>query len=234
MDSNDQTQRAVDEILEVGKSFILPVGTPLQVEIEGISAKLNSIAVGWVPENYLIIKRPVSGFGSIASKLFNGNGITVRYLTGGDVFAFKSELIGSADALKLIFVAFPKQVVRRCLRECRRLLCFLPAELMKQTGDSDLIQDSVSGILSDISVAGCAFEMIKGADGMGLPDIKTEDLITLRVHFPGQGQPVEFPGQVRRSHRDGKRLSLGIRFQETNALTKASLDSYLRTLEKFA
>ena len=158
----------------------------------------------------------------------------MRYLTGGDVFAFKSELIGSADALKLIFVAFPKQVVRRCLRECRRLLCFLPAELMKQTRDSDLIQDPLSGIISDISVAGCAFEMIKGADGMGLPDIKAEDLITIRVHFPGQGQSVELPGQVRRSQRDGKRLSLGIRFQKTNGPTKASLDSYLRTLEKFA
>ena len=116
-----RTEINMEEILAAGKEFFLNVGTPLQVEIEGITVRLNSICVGWLRDHYLIIKQPSTGFGSIASKLFNGNKITVRFINNGDIFAFQSEIMESSNSPRLIFVTYPKLVVRHSLRGSRRV-----------------------------------------------------------------------------------------------------------------
>jgi hypothetical protein len=233
MNTDVRAQNGPDVVLEVGKSFVIPVGTPLQIEIEGISAKLNSVAVGWLPENYLIMRQPASGFGSISSKLFKGNGITVRYITGGDAFAFRTEVLGSSDSPKLIFVAFPQRVVRHALRVNKRILCYLPAELFKETGTSELIPDTLYGIVSDISLSGCAFEMTKGGGETGLTDVRVEDPVKLRIQFPGREKMVEFSGHVRRAQRDGKRLNLGIRFHKGTGEPRDEIAEYVGSMEKF-
>lgn len=74
------------------KPFLLPPGTPLQLEIQDVSVKMNSLSVGYVAEKCLIIKYPsTGGFGPVSNKLFKGNKITVRYVNDGSVFGFQSE-----------------------------------------------------------------------------------------------------------------------------------------------
>jgi len=233
MTNDDLTLVGGEEVLEVGKSFVLPVGTPLQIELGGVLVKMSSVSVGWLPDQYLVIRKPSTGFGSIVSKLFKGNKITVRYISDGDAFAFQSEVVGSSDSPGLIFVAYPSLVVRRNLRRSRRVLCYLPAEFQKETDERGLIPDVVSGILADLSLSGCAFEMIKGPD-TGPPDVKVDDAVKLHVQLPGQEQPIEFPGLVRRILRDGKRFSVGIEFRDMDADTEGKTADYIRTIEKFA
>ena len=233
MINDDLTLVGGEEVLEVGKSFILPVGTPLQIELGGVLVRMSSVSVGWLPEHYLIIRKPSTGFGSVTSKLFKGNKITVRYISDGDAFAFQSEVVGSSDSPGLIFVAYPSLVVRRNLRRSRRVLCYLPGELQKERDERGLIPDVISGVVADLSLLGCAFEMMKEPD-TGPPDIKADDGVRLHIRFPGQEQPIEFAGLVKRVLRDGRRFSIGIEFRNMAAATEGRIADYIKTIEKFA
>ena len=89
--SSEKDEASFDDLSKPGKSFFFPVGLPLQIEISGVSLRMSSVSVGYLAGNWLIIKYPSTGtFGSIASKLFKGNKITVRYVNEGDVFGFQS------------------------------------------------------------------------------------------------------------------------------------------------
>ena len=99
-----------------------------------------------------------------------------------------------------------------------------------------LIPDIVAGIISDISLSGCAFEMIKGGGELCLPDIRINDSVKIRIQFPGHVEMIEFMGSVRRTQRDGKRLNLGIKFAESDSDTVAGrgkIAEYFQALEKF-
>ena len=81
-----------DRTTGLGMSFFPPIGTPLQIEIQDVSVKMSSTAVGYVAKKCLIITYPNTGtFGSVSNKLFKGNKVTVRYMNGGNVFGFQTE-----------------------------------------------------------------------------------------------------------------------------------------------
>lgn len=229
-----------EEVLDVGKSFVLPVGTPLQIEVEGVTPRLNSLSVGRLSGYYLIIKQPVTGFGSIAAKLFRGAKITVRYISGGDIFAFQSEVIGvTTESPRLIFIAYPALVVRRSLRGSRRVLCYLPAELIKEQdrGRGIRVEIAYRGIISDISLSGCGFDMMKGspddADEV-LPEVAENEMVKLRIEFPGLENKIELSGEIRRAQRDGRRLNVGIKFRQAAEAVRSRIALYIQTIKKYS
>ncbi len=233
---NGEAEVPIREILNVGRSFVLPVGTPLQVEIDGITIKMNSVAIGYAENDYVIIKQPATGaIGSISAKLFRGNRITVRYVSGGSIFAFQSELIGAVDhPVKLIVAAYPTLIVRHSLRKDRRLDCHLPAELWMSRTTKDVIDDIThAGIIADISSSGCSFEMVTGGSTV-LPDLSVNERILLRVHFPGAEDKVELPGNVKRIKRDSKRMSIGLQFGEMGEDMKRMVGDYITSVERFS
>jgi hypothetical protein len=233
MNNKIRTEVNMEEILAAGKEFFLSVGTPLQIEIEGVTVRLNSICVGWLRDHYLIIKQPSTGFGSIGSKLYNGNKITVRFINNGDIFAFQSEIMESSSSPRLIFVTYPKLVVRHSLRGSRRVICNLPAELTKDLNPTDIVPEVLCGIVSDVSVSGCGFEMTRSSSSYGLPDVTVDEPVNLRIRLPGFEQWMEFSGNVKRIQRDGKRLNLGIKFRDTDANTEDTITEYIQAVERF-
>jgi hypothetical protein len=240
VNGGDRTCDLGEEILNVGKSFVLPVGTPLQIEVEGVTPRLNSLSVGWLPGYYLIIKQPVTGFGSIASKLFRGAKITIRYISGGDIFAFQSEVVGvTTESPRLIFISYPPLVVRRSLRGSRRVLCYLPAELIKEQhrGRGIFVELAYRGIISDISLSGCGFDMMKGsaddADGV-LPEVAQNEMVKLRIEFPGLENKIELSGEIRRTLREGRRLNVGIKFLQVHESVKGRIAHYIQTIKKYS
>ena len=233
MDNSVRTEVNMEQILAAGKESFLSVGTPLQVEIEGITVRLNSICVGWLRDHYLIIKQPSTGFGSISSKLFNGNRITVRFINNGDIYAFQSEIMESSSSPRLIFLAYPKLVVRHSLRGSRRVICNLPAELKKDLDPLDILPESLCGIISDVSTSGCGFEMVRSSDSQKLPDIAVDEPVSLKVRLPGFEEWVELSGHVKRIQRDGRRLNLGIKFRNTDGRREDTIAEYIQAVERF-
>jgi hypothetical protein len=167
------------------KPFFFAIGMPLQIEIGGVSIKMRSISVGMLIDQFLIIKYPDTGtFGSIQSRIFKGNKITVRYIAGGDVFGFELELIEMITSpIRLLFISYPTFVAKQSLRSNRRIECSIPARLKGHRTDDDGIFDD--GIITDISTGGCRFTLLKESPEQKLPEINTGGNIVLHMELPG-------------------------------------------------
>jgi len=233
-----ESQVPMQEMMNVGKSFLLPVGTRLQIDIGGIDIKLESYVVGLLPDDAIIIKHPSTGsLGSITHKIFKGNKVTVRYIHGGSVFAFQSELLGSTnDPFRLIFVAYPSLIARHRLRKNSRVQCYLPAEMfLQKRNDKEIIPDvGYSGIVSDLSIQGCCFGMIKSSTNQTLPHIRIEGSITVQIQLPGIETKIELNGLVRRSVRDANKMSIGIQFNDISEDIKNRIADHILAIEQFS
>jgi hypothetical protein len=235
MTSEDRNQPSTtDEVLDVSESFVLPVGTPLQLEIEGIATRMQSVSIGWLPGNYIVIRQPSTGMGSIANKLFKGNTITVRYLSDGEVLAFQSQVVAANDFPRVIFIGYPTTVVRRSLRASRRFVCYLSAELEIQPDNPDLVADAYRAILTDISLLGCGLDVSKESNSKAkkLPYVTMNETVKIRMKFPRAEYLTEVRGEVRRTQRDERKLNIGIRFDESVERVKNEIAQYIETIEK--
>ena len=221
----------------LGRSFFLPVGTPLQIEINDVSVKMSSTAVGYVAETCLIIKHPsTGGFGPVSNKLFKGNKITVRYISNGSVFGFQSELLGVAnDPVRLLFLRYPKLIARHSLRKSRRVGCYLPADLVINhvTEEAPVPETFRGGIVEDISELGCNYCMIKDFPDMPFPTIEVGETVTLSLLLPGTENEVQLRGSVRRIERDVRRIGVGIQFCDITEEMKRGIVEYISAVEKF-
>jgi c-di-GMP-binding flagellar brake protein YcgR len=235
---NFEGQFPTQEMLNVGKSFLLPIGTRLQMDIGGIDIKLESYVVGLLPDDAIIIKHPFTGsLGSIAHKLFKGNKVTVRYIHGGSVFAFQSELLGStSEPFRLIFIAYPSLIARHRLRKNSRVQCYLPAQLfLHNKNDAGIIPDVANGgIVSDLSIQGCCFGMIKSSGSQTLPHVRIEGLVNVQIQLPGIETKIDVTGTVKRSVRDAKKMSIGIQFNEIDEDIANKIADHIMAIEQFS
>lgn len=234
---SDENQIPTQEILNVGKSFILPVGSPLQIELDGVTVTLNSLSIGFLPDSYIIIRHPYKeNIGPITNKLFKGNIITVRYLNGGNIFAFQSTIIGTTnDPFRLVFIEYPTKIIRHSLRKDRRVQCYLPAELFDGgKKDENILSDmAYSGIISDICISGCSFDMIMIPSIQTMPYIRINGAIALHTQLPGIESKIELFGVIRRMKRDSQKMQIGILFHEVDDIIINKITEYILAVEKF-
>jgi hypothetical protein len=234
---DDEYQIPTQEIINVGKSYVLPAGTPLQVEVEGVTVKLNSVSIGFLQDQYIVIRYPYSAnLGSITHKLFKGNKIMVHYLKGGSIFGFQSALIGSTnEPFKLIFIEYPTMIIRQSLRKSRRVECSLPARLSGMGAqDRGIIHDIVhTGVISDLSLTGCAFNMRVTSRTQPFPDVRMNEPVVMVLQLPGVEDKLEVFGEVRRMQRDSQKMEVGVQFQETDENVATRLADFILAVEKF-
>jgi c-di-GMP-binding flagellar brake protein YcgR len=225
---------SIYDLRKSGRPFFFPVGLPIQIEINGVSIKMSSVSVGYLADNCLIIKYPSTGtFGSIASKLFKGNKVTVRYTSDGDVLGFQSELLGTInEPVRLLFIAYPTLIARRSLRSSKRVECYLPADLnIDRAKSGDVVRD---GIITDISGTGCNLNMVKESPDRVLPDVRVNDAVILHLQLPGMENRIELSGNIRNIQRDSQKIRMGIQFNDIDEERKIIITEYISTLEKFS
>ncbi len=224
---------------KVGKSFFMPVATPLQLELDGIETRLSSLAVGSLHNECLILKYPsTKGIGPIGHKLTKHGRITVRFISDGNVFAFQSEVIDVIkEPYQLIFVTYPSVIARHSLRNSKRLHCYLPAALCplqtKIPVNRSVLHDVYDGIIVDISHTGCNFEMLAETSRQRLPEMEINENVILYLTLPGSPEKKEIKGRVKRIQRDTERLATGIQFNDIPQETKRALDHYISAIERF-
>ncbi len=219
------------------KPFLLPPGTPLQLEIQDVSVKMNSLSVGYVAEKCLIIKYPsTGGFGPVSNKLFKGNKITVRYVNDGSVFGFQSELLGVVvDPVRLLFLGPPERIAHHSLRASKRVGCYLPAHLVvdhpqKEGFASEGFQD---GIVEDISESGCNYRMLRDLPEIPLPSVEVGDGVVLLLRLPGTEHDIHLQGDVRRVDKSPREIGVGIQFRVLTEEKKKKIVDYISTVRKF-
>lgn len=222
----------VTEDIRAGNYLLLPFGTPLQLEVDGVWIRLKTTCVGYVPDKCLIVRHPA--IASVETKLVKGNRVRVRYESDGEVFGFESELLDTTDAPeRLLFIRYPRTFEHVSMRRSKRVDCYLPAELSIDEMVAGKPRDLVfGGVIEDMSKQGCRFTASRERGSQLLPDVRIEQKVTLRFLLPGMAEPVTVTGQAKRTNRDSQKVDIGVEFKEIASAAQEKIAGYLLTGEK--
>ena len=180
----------------------IDLGCPLFLQCKGQKDRFKSRLIGFLPGEYLIIATPnVPGIRNILTAY---EGVLVRYIHQGEVFGFRADVIGSITApFHLTFLACPARVERINLRKAPRIDCHIPATLTAG-------KQSFSGMILDISIAGCRFST--RSEDCSTFQAALDTSVTLAFLQLGKEDEAVVKGTVKNIHQDGRRLNLGILF----------------------
>ena len=207
------------------KPLSIDLNSPLFIQCKGQKERFKSRLVGLSPGDYLIVATPrVPGIGNI---LATNEDILVRYIHRGEVFGFKTYVIGAVTApFRLTFLAHPASVERINLRKTTRVECYIPTTL---TADGR----SLAGMILDISTAGCRFSATRQSMGQAPPALETEKVVALSFPVLGHEQRAEMSGMVKNIQQDKNRLSLGILFKDLDEASFKRIEDYIQEVSDF-
>lgn len=201
----------------------LELGTRMLLNLPGSKENLSCELVGGQHFEYLILKTPpVPG---IRSRLLNGDVVTLRFLAGGTVFGFRSEILNHVvKPGLLLFLEYPEITEQVDLRRHRRVNCLLPASLHSRHGTHKCI-------LRDLSEGGCKVSLDVGREDP-FRETTTEEMLVLQCAlFGADGQTqTTLPCIAKSICADSGRMQLGLKFDNLPSETQMELAAYLESV----
>jgi hypothetical protein len=141
-----------EDVAETDPSVPLPdCGQRVSVQSPRHDEKLWTQMIGFKPGAYLILEKP-PGADLVGGNraLRDGDSLVIRFVKDGSVFGFRTPVLNMlAVPHKLLFVAYPVEVVRHSLRSSPRLQCYLPC--YGEVGGRAFSR----AFIRDFSAAGC-------------------------------------------------------------------------------
>jgi c-di-GMP-binding flagellar brake protein YcgR len=195
----------------------IELATDLFLRFKGKKGFFPSYLIGMKPDAFLIIKTPA--IINPENPLSEGASISVRYSYLGDIYNFKSTVIGTNEKpFKVTYLAYPDLVEKIEHRNSPRVCSYIPASLIWE-------KMAVKGIITDISLGGCKFRT-DSMDQMETLLIKRESHVIL--HFPLLGLEgiKEFTGKIKKVEFDND-YSLGIGFREIDEESRKVIASFV-------
>lgn len=201
----------------------IELASDLLLQFKGVKGSFPSYLIGLKPDVFLIIKSPTI----IASEnlLSEGTSLVVRYTHLGDVYRFKTDVLGTNnEPFKVTFLSYPKVVEKIEYRDSQRVHCFFPATLQY-----DKIE--ISGMITDISLGGCKFKTddIDQIEGFL---VKKEGDVTLQFPLLGHKGTKEFKGKIKKVEFD-MNFILGIGFCSIDADMRRTIASYVESAKEY-
>ncbi len=202
----------------------LPVepGMPLVVDLHGVAKRLNCTFAGLQADQCLIVRLPILPDRELGVK--DDGKATVRFISSGRVFGFRSRVAGHyhKDPLSFVFLDYPAKVEVVELRKGQRINCLWPASVLMGA-------NTCGGIVVDIGPGGVSF-MHPITAGKQPPPVKLGDLVTLRVSLMGLEGTQSIRCQVRNLKLDSAHLALGLEFANIEPELLAQIKSYVETV----
>jgi len=201
----------------------IELATDLLLQFKGVKGFFPSYLIGMKPDVFLIIKSPTI----IAAEdlLAEGSSLVVRYTYLGDVYRFKTDVLGTShEPFKVTFLTYPDVVEKIEFRDTQRVLCFFPATLSYN-------KSKISGMITDISLGGCKFrtDAIEQIEGLLL---KNEGDVSLQFQLLGHEGTKEFQGKIKKLEFD-MNFSLGIGFRDIDDDTRQVISSYVENAGEY-
>lgn len=186
----------------------LAIGAYVHVALEGAGA-CRGLFVGMEVGHYLLVKLPL--IPDIGNKLYVKNHIVIRYVHGGNVYGFRSTLVGLIrEPARLAVLAYPESVESLNLRKEERFACLLPGVLRAVDAGEEAV--GWEGRLTDLSGGGCSFEILLPA-GSVLPELKIGTLMRLQFRLQDDSQAIDAHAELRTVHKDQNQARLGLKFR---------------------
>jgi len=197
----------------------IELAADLFLKIKNIKGFFPSYLIGIKPEAFIIIKTP-----AIINReniLSEGTSLMVRYTHLGDVYRFKTTVMGTNEKpFKVTYLSYPDVVEKIDYRDSQRVGSYIPASLVYG-------KITVKGIVTDISVGGCKFR----TDSINQVEdllIKKESDVILRFALMGLKGVRKFKGKIKKVEFDID-FSLGIGFREIEEESRKIIASYVES-----
>jgi c-di-GMP-binding flagellar brake protein YcgR len=203
------------------------LGTLLQLQFEGLGSSRSTL-IGMEPGKFLVVNTPP--IADIGSKLFMKNHGIVRYLSSGNVYAFRCTLLGIIkEPFRMSILSYPDSIENINLRKYERISCILDATISHQ-------EKSFEGIVTDLSIGGCSFDFNK-SDLTAFPEIKITDEVSVSMQLKQKGEIRKMQSVVRSMKKDKDTLSLGLQFvpadnAEEKDRAEKELTAYIETMQE--
>ncbi|WP_198007225.1 PilZ domain-containing protein [Nitrococcus mobilis] len=197
-------------------------GRVVNIQRVGERARVRAEVLGAVPDAYIALREACGSPESQVLRLLSlrvEDLLILRFLREGVVYGFRtavSRLV--TDPEYLVFVHYPRLVEHVSVRREPRTTCRMPC-LVAYDGSGQQ-----PGLMLDVSTAGCRivgrFEREKASPSAGCP-------VTVTLALPGQTEPFQALGVVRRLDREGADWALGIAFDHEQRELYDALEPYL-------
>ncbi|HEA19021.1 MAG: flagellar brake protein [Pseudoalteromonas prydzensis] len=204
---NNKTKFCLD--LLPGKIIDIQFTNPLTV-------RFKLTLIGYEAGKYLILKYPPQAKNNQYSDVLKeGNGAIVRYIVEGErgeCVAFSTTILAIAfRPEKLIYLAYPKQIESRQLREVNRLQTHIPAKISINKDQHYDSENLLQGIIIDISATGCRFTVHVNSGFLALKKRQ----VFVHLLSPIDNESVVISAHIRNNQMQGNRLNVGIEFAES-------------------
>lgn len=192
----------------IARKFAL--GQLLDIEIQDVGkTRFQSPLLGMREGKYLVTDPPsLTKHGNLREKLVEDQELIVRTIcekTTGECLGFKSHIMMRLNVPdQLLFITFPPHVVVHELRQEKRMLVFLEAQITCANGDN------IAGTVIDLSSCGCRLEL----ENNERLQFKREDHLTIEFKHPEDGRRLKHKALVRSVRNVGNLLSVGMSFQK--------------------
>lgn len=198
---------------------LLKLGAGVQIELVGMDERLTGIFVGMELGRYLVVRFPMRT--GIQSKLNIKNRVTLRFVVGGAVYGFHSQILNTMlSPFLLVLLKFPEQIENVSLRQHQRVICFFPVRLSAPQG-------ALSGHIIDISQGGCRmlFDSQDSPDPKGLtPDSSVE----ADFNILGTAGTHSVTCTVKNIQLDGTTMTLGLQFATMDFAVRTAIENYVK------
>lgn len=201
----------------------MELATDLLLQFKEVKGFFPSYLIGMKPDVFLIIKSPT--IISRENLLAEGSSLVVRYTYLGDVYRFKTAVLGTNhEPFKVTFLAYPDVVEKIEFRDSQRVHCFFPATLSYR-------RSKISGMITDISLGGCKFrsDAIEQIEGLLLT---REGDVSLEFQLLGHEGSKKFQGKIKKVEFD-LNFSLGIGFYKMDDDARQLVASYVESAREY-
>ena len=192
-----------------GKTIDIQFTNPLTV-------RFKLTLIGYEAGKYLILKYPPQAKNNQYNDVLKeGNGAIVRYIVEGErgeCVAFSTTILAIAfRPEKLIYLAYPKRIESRQLRQVNRLQTHIPAKISINKDQNYDSENLLQGIIIDISATGCRFTVHVNSGFLALKKRQ----VFVHLLSPIDNSFVVISAHVRNNQMQGNRLNVGIEFAES-------------------
>jgi len=185
--------------------------------------------VGFETGKYLLLKQPNPRTeGSYADVLFEGNPVIVRLVLEGETgecIAFKTKIRAVTNfPFRLLYLEYPQEVENRALRAQKRVRTHIPVDVTADSSQSDNKKKLASGVIVDISSAGCRILFKATPNEAGNV---THMNIKVSIGSAAQKELLTLSGQIMNQRKERGMISVGVRFTDEDSHINTVFDHLL-------
>jgi CheY-like chemotaxis protein len=211
----------------LGKRIPLEIGSRLELEFSHQDSLFESVMVGMLQEDYLIVTnpQPFSDLEDLEDLVGGEQRVVIKYVHKGRGWMFKAQLLKAVDSpSQLLFFEYPGVIHYHELRQTKRSSIFIPSTFQLHE------ESELYGTLVDLSTKGGLCQ-IKHKSATPLPQIDINTSVLLRCLLPGIKEEQQIQGRVRNMQIDPTESRIGIEFINLQPHLADTIGQYLFSLE---